>query len=76
MDKLTNLIQEAKPLYHTRKTRKTMTKMLLAICLPVFLCINILQLYLEGSELYVSLDNKNIQNELLQDDFGLLRLNN
>ena len=72
MDKLSELIAQARPLYKQRKRRKTIGKMLLAITLPVFILGNITALYMEGNAVYMSLDNNKIQNELLEDDFGVL----
>ena len=74
MDKLSQLIQDAKPLYKQRKRRKTIAKMLFSITIPVFLFINIANLYIEGEAVYMSLDNNKMQAELLSDDFGLLEL--
>lgn len=75
MDKLDKLFEEAKPLYRTRKRRKTIFKLLVVICLPMFALTSVTQLYLEGSDLYASLDKDTIQNKLLEDEFGLLELN-
>lgn len=72
MDKLSNLIKEAKPLYKQRKRQKAIAKIVLGICMPVFLFAGVCQLYMIGSDIYVALDNNKLQNELLYDDFGLL----
>ena len=70
MDKLTELIKDAKPLYKQRKRRKTIAKMLFIITVPVFVFGNIASLYMEGEAVYMSLDNNKMQAELLTDDFG------
>ena len=74
MDKLSQLINDAKPLYKQRKRRKTIAKMLVAITVPAFIFGNLASLYLEGDAVYMSLDNNKIQAELLSDDFGILEL--
>ena len=74
MDKLSILLSQAKPLYKQRKRRNTIAKLLFIITLPVFLAGNLLSLYIEGENVYMSLDNNKIQNELLLDDFGVLEL--
>ncbi len=74
MDKLSLLIEQARPLYKQRKRRKTIAKMLFAITVPVFLFANIASLYIEGDQVYMSLENNNIQDELLTDDLGISEL--
>ncbi len=74
MDKLSILLSQARPLYKQRKRRNTIAKLLFIITLPVFLGGNLLSLYIEGENVYMSLDNNKIQNELLLDDFGVLEL--
>ncbi|MBQ8475644.1 hypothetical protein IJ531_01125 [bacterium] len=74
MDKLSDLIKEARPLYKQRKRRKTIAKMLFAITLPVFIFGNLASLYVEGNSVYMSMNNNKIQTQLLQDDFGILGL--
>lgn len=71
MDKLTDLIKEARPLYKQRKRRRAITRIVLSICAPVFVFTSLLGLYLEGNNIYVALDNNTLQHELLNDDFGL-----
>ena len=73
MDKLSSLIKEARPLYKQRKRRKTLTKMILGITTPAILFTSIMQVYIQGSDIYISLDNNKLQDELLEDDFGFLR---
>ena len=75
MDKLSSLINEARPLYKERKRRNTTIKMIFAITMPVFIATGVVQLYNAGNDIYVSLDNNKLQTELLQDDFGILGLN-
>lgn len=74
MDKLSELISQARPLYKCRKRRKTMAKMLVAITLPALFLGNFVALYMEGDSVYMSLDDNKIQNELLVDDFGVSEL--
>ena len=74
MDKLSELIAQARPLYKQRKRRKTIAKLLFVLTLPVFVLANLTSLYLEGDAVYMSLDNNKIQSELLSDDFGILEL--
>lgn len=76
MDKLTNLLQEAKPLYKQRKRRKTIAKMVLTLTLPVIFLSSICQIYTQGNDIYLSLDNHTLQYELSEDEFGLSGLNN
>ena len=76
MDKLSNLILEAKPLYKQRKRRKKILTTIFTISLPVLMIANVAQLYIQGDDVYVSLQNKKMQQYILQDDFGLLGLDN
>lgn len=73
MDKLTELFKEAKPLYRQRKRRKTIAKMIFTISVPALLLNSILQIYIQGCDVYVALENNKLQQELIEDDFGLLR---
>ncbi len=74
MDKLSLLISQARPLYKTRKRRKTIAKMLVCITLPVLIFGNFMSLCYEGDKVYMSLENDNIQNEILYDDYDMLEL--
>jgi len=74
MDKLSELIVQARPLYKQRKRRKTIAKLLLVITMPVILLANFTTLYIEGENVYTSLENNNLQAELLNDDFGITEL--
>ena len=76
MDKLTDLLQEAKPLYKQRKRRKTIAKMVLTMTMPVIVMTSVCQIYLQGNDIYLSLDNNILQNELIEDEFGLLGMHN
>lgn len=71
MDKLSELIKEAKPLYRQRKRRKTIAKLILGICTPVVLLSSICQVYIMGCDIYMALNNNQLQNELLDDEYGL-----
>ncbi len=70
-DKLSDLLKEAKPLYKRRKRQRTMAKITLIVCAPVFLFSFLFQIYTLGNDIYVALDNNKLQNELLVDSFGL-----
>ena len=76
MDKLSDLIKEARPLYKQRKRRKTIAKMILSITMPVMFFTSVCQIYLQGNDLYLSLENNILQSELLEDDFGYLEFQN
>ncbi len=76
MDKLSELLKEAKPLYRQRKTRKTIAKLVLGLTMPVFLMTSICQTYLQGNDIYLSLDRNVLQYELMDDEYGLLGLRN
>lgn len=73
MDKLSNLLKEAKPLYKRQKRQKAIAKLMFCITTPVILCTSICQLAIQGNDIYVALDNNVLQEELLDDDFGLFR---
>ena len=73
MDKLSELLKEARPLYKQRKRRKTIAKMIFVMSVPAILLNSILQVYIQGCDIYVALENNNLQQELMQDDYGLLR---
>ena len=72
MDQLSNLLKEAKPLYRQRKRRKAIAKSILTLTVPAILMSSVCQVYLEGNDLYLSLENNTLQNELIEDEFGLL----
>lgn len=74
MDKLSDLIKEAKPLYKQRQRRKTITKMILTLSMPAILMSSICQIYLQGNDIYLSLDKNILQSELMSDDIDLLGL--
>lgn len=76
MDKLSKLIKEAKPLYRQRQRRKTIGKMILAISMPTILLSSITQVYLQGNDIYLSLQNNTLQYELMEDEFEILGLHN
>ena len=71
MDELSNLIKEARPLYKKRQKRKAIAKLICMFTMPMILMTSICQVYLVGNDLYLSLENNTLQNELLEDDFGL-----
>ena len=73
MDKLSKLLKEAKPLYNQRQRRKKVAKYILLLTMPMFITTGIYEIYQQGNELYLSLRNNSLQNELMQDEFGLLR---
>lgn len=73
MDKLSNLIQEAKPLYKRKKRQSATIKLCCIMLIPMFLGIGATRLYDEGNNLYISLENQSLQKELIEDNMGLLR---
>lgn len=73
MDKLSNLIQEAKPLYRQRKRNKAVAKLVVLTAMPVMLLTGAMHMYTQGCDIYLSLENNYLQTELLQDDYELLR---
>ena len=75
MDKLSELIKEAKPLYRKRERRKTIAKMILCTTMPVIMLTSVYQIFVTGENVYLSLDNNSLQTQLLEDDFELLGLN-
>jgi len=70
-DKLSALIKEARPLYKQRKRRRTIAKMMLTAFVPVFIFSTLAGIYIQGSDIYMALDNNKLQYELLQDEFGI-----
>jgi len=74
MDKLSNLIKEAKPLYKQKQRQKSIARLIFSICTPVMLFTSIFQLYMAGENIYVALEKDSIQMQLLEDDLGLLGL--
>ena len=71
MDKLSDLLQEAKPLYKRRKRQKTIAKLIFSISVPVMLFSSVMQLYIQGNNLYFALETNRLQTELLENDFAL-----
>lgn len=76
MDELSNLLKEAKPLYKQRQRRKTIAKMILTLTMPAILMSSVCQIYLQGNDIYLSLEKNNLQYELMEDEFGLLGIHN
>lgn len=76
MDKLSNLLKEAKPLYKQRKRRKTIAKLIFVISTPAILMNSICQMYIQGNDIYVALEDNSLQYELIEDEFGLSGLRN
>ena len=56
MDNLSDLLKEAKPLYRQRQRRKTIAKMIFTLTMPAMLMTSICQMYLQGNDIYLSLD--------------------
>ena len=73
MDKLSELIQEAKPLYKRKKRQKAILKSCFILFVPVIIGASAVGLYSTGNDLYLSLENQTLQQELLEDNMGLLR---
>ena len=71
MDELSNLLKEAKPLYKQRQRRKTIAKMVFTLTMPAILLTSVCQVYLQGNDIYLSLENNSLQYELVEDEFGL-----
>ena len=76
MDKLSQLLKETKSLYKARKRRMLIAKSILGVILPMIFFTFFINLYLEGDTIYALLEyDKQYQTQILEDDFGLLRLN-
>ena len=73
MDKLSELLKEAKPLYQKRQRTKAITKLTLLACIPVFLFISVYEVSLEGNNVYMALSYDNYEAQLLSDEFNLLK---
>ena len=73
MDKLTELIQEAKPLYKKRKFQKKVLTTCFVLFIPILLTTGAVGLYNTGNEIYLSLEDNTLQQELIEDSMGLLR---
>ena len=73
MDKLSKLIQEARPLYKRRKFQRRILKACFVLFVPVLFGAGAIGLYNTGNEIYLSLDNNTLQQELIEDSMGLLR---
>ena len=71
MNKLSNLLQEAKPLYRRNKQRKTMAKLIFIVSMPMMLLGSMVQLYTQGENLYFALETNSLQTELMENDFAL-----
>ncbi len=71
MDKLSQILQEAKPLYKRNKRRKAMITLFVMISMPMMLLGSIAQLYTQGENLYFALETKSLQTELMENDFAL-----
>ena len=74
MDKLSNLLKEARPLYKKRQRRKAVAKIVFTLCAPVFLSVAAYQICLEGDNIYMALSQDDFQVQFLDDEFGLLRV--
>lgn len=73
MDKLSNLIQEARPLYKRKKRQRAILKATFMLLVPVIVGFSALGLYTTGNELYLSMEDNSLQQEIINDDMGLLR---
>ena len=73
MDKLSQLIQEAKPLYKRRKRTRIILTCLAILIFPSLFMTSVVNLYNSGNEVYISLNNNELQDELLMDSMKLLR---
>ncbi len=72
MDKLSELIKEARPLYRRKKRQKAFAGMVLGVCVPVLIISSGYEIYSMGDEIYVSLLNNSLQKQLLTDEIGFL----
>ena len=73
MDKLSELIQEAKPLYKRKKMQRQILKTCFILIIPVLFGTGIVSLYNTGNDIYLSLEDNTLQQELIEDNMGLLR---
>ena len=73
MDKLSALIQEAKPLYKRRKRIKTCILTLVILVVPSFSFTCLYDLYTKGNDVYLSMNSNQLQDELMLDSMKLLR---
>ena len=73
MDKLSSLIQEAKPLYKRKKRQRAIMRACFILFVPVIMGASAIGLYNTGNELYLSMDDNTLQQELIEDNMGLLR---
>jgi len=73
MDKLSNLIQEAKPLYFKKKRQKRILNTFIVLFIPFMMCLGAIGIYNTGNDIYISMENETFQQELLNDNMGLLR---
>ena len=73
MDKLSELIQEAKPLYKKKKLQRRIITSCFVLIVPVLLGAGTIGLYNTGNEIYLSLEDNSLQQELIEDNMGLLR---
>ena len=72
MDKLSELLTEAKPLYRARKRNVAIMKMMVCIFVPMSLFMFAFSVCTMGNDIYVSLNNGTLAQEILEDDFVLI----
>ena len=75
MDKLSELLKEARPLYKKRQRRKAIAKLILYTTMPAIILSSACQVCSFGEDIYLSLENNSLQSQLLEDDFEFLGLN-
>lgn len=71
MDKLSSLLNEAKPLYKTRKRNKIILKTSLCTLFPVILLVFCIQICNMGNDIYLAMNDNSFQQEIINDDFDI-----
>ncbi len=75
MDKLSELIREARPLYKKRKRQRAVIFTTLALFVPFFVFTTCVQIYNTGNDLYTALSNNDLIATYFEDEFGLFEEN-
>lgn len=73
MDKLTNLIKEARPLYKSRKRKKAIAKLASVLCIPVFFFMTAHHVYIEGNNVYMAMSQDDYIAQFLDVEYDLLK---
>ena len=72
MDKLSELIKEARPLYKQRKRNQSIAKAILTLTMPVMIFTGAWGICQEGDNIYVALEEQSFQEEFLNNDLGIM----